>query len=287
MAPVDQPADGGVDARRHVARRRFGQHFLVDQRVAVRIVAAAVLGTRPPALEIGPGRGALTGRLRAATDRLYLVEIDPELVDGLRRRYADDPGVVIRRGDVLEEDLRALVVEPRVHVVGNLPYNVASQILLRLVEIRDRCPLAVVMLQDEMAERVAAGPGGRSYGVLGVLVQLWAEVEWCFRVGRRCFAPPPRVESAVVRLRFHPEPRVVVGDPQLFAALVRSLFQHRRKMVRGTLGGALEAVGLERRAAPDLLRETGIDPRARPEVLGLEELGRLTVAVHGRRRAGR
>jgi 16S rRNA A1518/A1519 N6-dimethyltransferase RsmA/KsgA/DIM1 with predicted DNA glycosylase/AP lyase activity len=91
----------------------------------------------------------------------------------------------------------------------------------------------------------------------------------------------------VVRLRLHPEPRVVVGDPQLFAALVRSLFQQRRKMVRGTLGGALEAVGLEPRAAPELLRETGIDPRARPEVLGLEELGRLTVAVHGRRRAGR
>jgi 16S rRNA (adenine1518-N6/adenine1519-N6)-dimethyltransferase len=251
--------------------------------VAARIVAAAELDTRPAVLEIGPGRGALTTRLRGATDRLYLVEIDPALADGLRRQYGDDPGVVIRCGDVLDIDLPALVAEPRVHVVGNLPYSVASQILLRLIELRDRCPVAVTMLQEEMATRVAAAPGGRTYGVLGVLVQLWAEVEWCFRVSRRCFAPPPQVESAVVRLRFHRDPRVSVGDSALFTALVRSLFQHRRKMVRGTLGDALDGVGVDRRMATELLRETGIDPRARPEVLGLEELGRLSVAVHARR----
>ena len=268
-------------------RPRLGQHFLVDGRIAGRIVAAGELAERPPVLEIGPGRGALTKRLCAATDRLYLIEPDAALADALHHAYAGTPGVVVVRGDVMRVDLEALVSEPRVHVVGNLPYNVASQILLRLVDFRHRCPLAVVMLQREMAERVAAPPGSRTYGVLGVLVQLWAEVEWCFGVGRGAFVPRPRVESAVVRLRFHSEPRVRVGDVGVFRMLVRTLFQQRRKMVRGTLGAALEHAGVRDAAVTELLQDAGVDPRSRPEELDLEAFGRLSIAICARRAPAR
>jgi 16S rRNA (adenine1518-N6/adenine1519-N6)-dimethyltransferase len=272
----------GAPPRARPRRRRFGQHFLVDRRVASRIVSAAALGMRPPVLEIGPGRGALTGLLRRATDRLYLIEIDRDLVRELRARYADDPDVVIVEGDVLDVDLASLLEEPGVHVVANLPYNVASQILLQLVEIRARCPLAVVTLQEEMARRVAAAPGGPDYGVLTLLVQLYAEVERCFAVPRASFAPPPQVESATVRLRLHERPRVRVDDPMLFRYVVRGVFQHRRKMIRGTLGTVLEELGADRCGCEAVLREAGIDETKRPQDVDLESFGRLTAAVAAR-----
>ena len=194
------------------------------------------------------------------------------------------PGVAIVEGDVLAVDLPHVVAEPSFHVVGNLPYNVASQILLRLVGLGRHCRLAVVTLQEEVAQRVVAGPGSRRYGVLSLLVQLYAEPEWCFRISRHCFSPPPQVESATVRLRVHPEPRVSVPDPGLFRHLVRMLFQQRRKMVRATLGEALEAVGVEAEQTTAVLDEAGIDERSRPEAVSLAGFARLTSAVAARRR---
>jgi 16S rRNA (adenine1518-N6/adenine1519-N6)-dimethyltransferase len=263
--------------------RRLGQHFLVDREVAARIVAAAELHDRPPVLEIGAGRGALTDLLRTATDRLYLVEIDPGLVNVLLGRYQADPAVSIIEGDVLAIDLPQLSGEASVYVVGNLPYSVASQILLRLVELRSWCPGAVVMLQEEVARRVAAKPGGHDYGVLTLLVQLYADVTWCFRVSRRSFSPMPRVESAVIRLHLHATPRVPVADLTLFQHLVRSLFQHRRKMVRNTLGGALATVDVGAAEAVAVLREAGIDANVRPQQVSLEKFAALTAAVSDRR----
>jgi 16S rRNA (adenine1518-N6/adenine1519-N6)-dimethyltransferase len=260
-------------------RRRLGQHFLSDGNVARRIVAAAEMEGRPPIVEIGPGRGALSILLREMTDHLYLVEIDPELAEGLRVRYADDPAVVIAEADVLACDVPRLVAEPAMRVVGNLPYSVASQILLRLIEWRERCPLAVVMLQEEVARRVVAKPDARDYGVLTLLVQLYADVELCFTVSRHCFSPRPQVESAVVRLRLQTSPRVPVVDPALFRVVVRSLFQHRRKMVRNTVGAALTSVGANPDDALDVLRAAGLDPTLRPENLGLRDFAELTRAV--------
>ena len=261
--------------------RRLGQHFLRDGNVSRRIVALGELDGRPPVVEIGPGRGALTGLLRERTDRLHLIEIDPALAGELRARYVGDAGVTITEGDVLGIDAAHILDDAAAHVVGNLPYRVASQILLRLIDWRARCPLAVVMLQEEVARRVVAQPGTRNYGVLTLLIQLYAETEYCFTVSRRCFSPPPKVESAVVRLRLHGEPRVPVVDPALFRIVVRSVFQQRRKMVRNTIGTALSLIG----AAVDgeeILRAAGIDPSARPERLGLSEFATLTgvIAAH-------
>jgi len=264
------------------AARRLGQHFLVDREVASRIVAAAELDDRPPVLEIGAGRGALTDLLRNTTDRLYLVEIDPGLVNVLLSRYQADPAVVIVEGDVLAVDLPQLSGEASVYVVGNLPYSVASQILLRLVELRWWCPGAVVMVQEEVARRVAAKPGGHDYGVLTLLIQIYAEVTWCFHVSRRSFSPMPRVESAVIRLHLHATPRVPMADLTLFQHLVRSLFQHRRKMIRNTLGGFLATVDVGAAEAGAVLHEAGIDASVRPEQVSLEEFAALTAAVSGR-----
>ncbi len=269
----------GAPASRH--RRRLGQHFLVNGRVAARIVGCAELDARPAVLEIGPGRGALTDHLRRATDRLYLVEIDRRLAQALRQRYAADDAVSIIEGDILEVDLTGLLAE-RVHVVGNLPYRIASQILLKLLDARERCPLVVVTVQEEVARRLGAHPGGHDYGVLTLLVQLYAEVERCFAIAPGSFAPPPQVGSAAVRLRLRPEPRVPVADPGVFRHLVRSLFQHRRKMVRTTLADALDALGVDRGASAAILDEVGVDPRDRPERIALDQFARLTGATVAR-----
>lgn len=261
--------------------RRLGQHFLRDGNVSRRIVALGELDGRPPVVEIGPGRGALTGLLREKTDRLHLIEIDPTLAGELRTRYAGDSGVGVTEADVLRVDAAAILGDTAAHVVGNLPYRVASQILLRLIDWRDRCPLAVVMLQEEVARRVVAQPGTRDFGVLTLLVQLYAETEYCFTVSPRCFSPPPKVESAVVRLRLRDAPRVPVEDPALFRIVVRSVFQQRRKMVRNTIGTALSSIGAEA-DAEEILRAAGIDPTARPERLGLSAFADLTgvIAAH-------
>jgi 16S rRNA (adenine1518-N6/adenine1519-N6)-dimethyltransferase len=245
------------------------------------MVSFAELESRPAVLEIGPGRGALTDRLRRATDRLYLVEVDRRLAQALRERYGDDEAVSLVEGDILEVDLSALLAE-RVHVVGNLPYSIASQILFKLLDVRERCPLAVVTVQEEVARRLSAHPGGRDYGVLTLLVQLYAEVERCFAIGPRSFAPPPQVGSAAVRLRLRSEPRVPVADAGVFRHLVRSLFQHRRKMVRATLGPALGALGIDRSASATILEEAGVDPRDRPERISLDRFARLTGATVAR-----
>ena len=266
-------------------RRRLGQHFLVNDRVAARIVGCAELDARPAVLEIGPGRGALTERLRRATDRLHLIEVDRRLAQALRRRYADDEAVSLIEADVLDVDLATLLREP-VHVVGNLPYRIASQILLKLLDARERCPLAVVTVQEEVAKRVAAQPGGHDYGVLTLLVQLYAQVEWCFAIAPGSFAPPPQVGSAVVRLRLHAQPRVPVANPDVFRHLVRSLFQHRRKMVRATLGPALGGLGLDGRAAAAVLEDVGVDPRDRPERISLERFAQLTAVTVARMAGG-
>jgi 16S rRNA (adenine1518-N6/adenine1519-N6)-dimethyltransferase len=279
MSRTRRGRSAGAPVARH--RRRLGQHFLVDGRVAERMVRYAELDARPAVLEIGPGRGALTGRLRQATDRLYLVEIDRRLAQALRQRYADDDAVCLVEGDILEVDLAGLLAE-RVHVVGNLPYRIASQIVLKLLDIRERCPLAVVTVQEEVARRLCAQPGGRDYGVLTLLVQLYAEVERCFAIAPRSFAPPPQVGSAAVRLRLRTEPRVSVADPGVFRHLVRSLFQHRRKMVRTTLGDALDVLGIDRSASPAILAEAGVDPCDRPERIALDRFARLTGATVAR-----
>jgi len=256
-------------------RKRWGQHFLCDPGVARRIVETAEVGPGSVVLEIGPGLGALTDELAARAARLYLVEIDRGLVERLRSRHGDDPRVRIIVGDVLEVPLAEVVTEPQATVVANLPYNIATPVLFRLLDLRERFPRAVVMLQREMAARLAARPGTADYGVTSVLVQAFAEVRVAFRVSRQSFVPRPEVDSAVVDLRWSPGPRADVGDAVLFREIVRAAFGQRRKMLRNALFALATRLGLDAEAA---LVRAGIAPTARAETLDLAAFARLARA---------
>jgi 16S rRNA (adenine1518-N6/adenine1519-N6)-dimethyltransferase len=272
--------------RRPAARgrtRALGQHFLRDRSVVDRIVGLVAPTARDLVVEIGPGRGALTEALAARGGRLLALEIDAALAAALGERFAASPGVEIRAADARQFDyagLRALAPDPagRVLVVGNLPYSVSKPILAALVEAAPAIDEMALMLQKEVAERVAAGPGGKTYGALSVLTQIAAAVRLAFTVPPGAFSPPPQVDSAVLHLRPHREPPVPVADRARFAAVVRAAFSQRRKSLANALAAGL-GVGTER--ARHLIEAAGIDPGRRAETLSLAEFARLTAAFLG------
>jgi 16S rRNA (adenine1518-N6/adenine1519-N6)-dimethyltransferase len=261
-------------------RKRWGQHFLCDPAVARRIVDAAALGPESVVLEIGPGLGALTDELAARVARLYLVEIDRVLSARLTARYAERSHVRVLEGDVLTLPLDELLAEPSVTVVANLPYNISTPVVFRLLALRERFPRAVLMLQREVAERLASSSGRATYGVTSVLVQAFAEVQLRFNVSRRSFFPRPQVDSTVVELAWHVAPRAEIGDVACFTSVVRAAFGQRRKMLRNALGGLMAGRGLTPDAARALYARAGIDPTARAEQLDLAAFGRLARALH-------
>ena len=259
-------------------RRRWGQHFLCDPGVARRMVDTAEIGPESSVLEIGPGLGALTDVLAARAGHLYLVEIDPILAERLRGRFGADPRVEVLTGDALTLPLADLIREPRATVVASLPYNVAIPILFRLLALRARLPRAVLMVQREVAERLVAAPRSPDRGVTSVLVQTFADVRLAFGVSRRSFLPPPRVESAVVDVRWSPAPRVDVGITDVYQAAVRAAFGKRRKTLRNALAEFADRRGIDRAAVGGMLAASGIDPGARAETLDLEAFARLARA---------
>ena len=258
------------------ARKRFGQHFLEAAWVArlVELVAPAADDTF---LEVGPGRGALTRVLAPRVARLVCIEIDRDLAD--RLRTSAPPNVEVVTGDVLATDLAAVLgTSPGARVIGNLPYNIASPILFKLVHAVDGGAGfvdATVMLQREVANRLAASPGSADYGALAIQASRVAEVTSLLTLPPGAFRPPPKVTSAVVRMRFV-LPRVDVGDVGTFERLVRGAFLQRRKMIQNALVPVADSLG---RSASELIARAGIDPQKRPEALTLEEFARLSRAV--------
>jgi 16S rRNA (adenine1518-N6/adenine1519-N6)-dimethyltransferase len=260
-------------------RKRWGQHFLCDPGVARRIVEAADLDPHGVALEIGPGLGALTEELARRVGHLYLVEIDRALAARLAAQYAGHPHVHVIAGDALALSLAEVVGGAEFSVVANLPYNVASPVVFRLLELRDRVRRAVLMLQKEMAARLAAKPGGHDYGAASVLVQAVAEVRTLFTVSRRSFLPPPEVDSVVIELRPSREPRVELGDTPSFRAVVRAAFGQRRKMLRNALAGLAAERGLDAGGLAQALVRAGVAPTDRAERLDLAAFARVTRAL--------
>ena len=259
------------------ARKRFGQHFLEAAWVA-KLIDALQPAAGDTFLEIGPGRGALTLPLAPRVRRIVAVELDRDLAARLPAKAPANVRVV--QGDFLDADLDALLgVEPKpVRVVGNLPYNVASPILFRLLDVAgDGSVLgdATLMLQKEVADRLVAAPGQRQYGALAIQVGLLADVERLLVLPPGAFRPPPKVTSAVVRLRFR-KPSVDVGDRSAFERVVRGLFLQRRK----TLGNAFRPVAdTFGHNASEVIERSGLDPSRRPETLALPEIAQLVRAV--------
>lgn len=234
----------------HIARKRFGQHFLADSAVIDAIVAAIAPQPGEAIVEIGPGLGAMTQPLLARCGRLTVIELDRDLAARLRR----NPQLEVIEADVLTVDFAALAEHAggRLRVVGNLPYNISSPILFHLLPVAGRVIDQTFMLQKEVVARMAAAPGGKDYGRLSVMLQWRYDIEAILDVPPEAFEPPPRVDSAVVRMQ--PLPGVEGVDAALLGELVKVAFSQRRKLLRHTLGRWLEARGasgdfdLQRRA---------------------------------------
>jgi len=261
--------------------RALGQHFLRDRSVVDRIVDLVAPTARDLVVEIGPGRGALTETLAARAGRLLTLEIDAELAATLQARFAASSHVEVRQADARQFDyrtLRALTPDPagRVLVVGNLPYSVGKPILAALVEATAAIDEMALMLQKEVAERVAAEPGGKTYGALSVLTQVSVAARLAFSVPPGAFSPPPQVDSAVLHLVTHRAPPVPVADPDRFAAVVRAAFGQRRKSLANALAAGL-GLGTER--ARRLCEAASIDPGRRAETLSLAEFARLAATA--------
>ncbi len=258
-----------------IARKRFGQHFLEPAWV-VKVVRAIAPAPADVFFEIGPGRGALTRELAARAARVTAFEIDRDLAESLREHAPANLTIVT--GDFLRSDW---ILEHRpegpVRVAGNLPYNVASPILFTLIDLYSAGIAlvdATVMLQREVADRLVARPGSKEYGVLSILIQLTAEVDRLLALPPGAFRPAPRVQSALVRLRFHP-PSPAPRNLETFVGLVKAVFTRRRK----TLENALLAFRpWGRPIVSAILLAAGIDGRRRPETLAVDELVRLADA---------
>jgi 16S rRNA (adenine1518-N6/adenine1519-N6)-dimethyltransferase len=258
-------------------RRALGQHFLRDDGVAQRIIALVRPTRADLVVEIGPGKGALTAALASACGRLLALEVDTALAASLRTRFGH-----LARVEILTVDARAFDysrlrdrrpdASGRVLVVGNLPYSVAKAILMRLVEAGRALDEMALMLQREVAERVAAAPGSRTYGSLSVLTQIACDVELAFAVPPGAFSPPPQVDSAVVHLRVRSDPPVPIADPRRFGLVVRAAFGQRRKSLANALAAGL---GLPVDRSRELVAAAGIDPIRRAETLSLADFARL------------
>lgn len=252
----------------HQARKRFGQNFLRDPGIISRIVRAIAPRPGERLVEIGPGQGALTEPLlEAAGGQLEVIELDRDLIPGLRVQFFNYPDFVIHEGDALKFDFRALrgAGEP-LRVVGNLPYNISTPLIDHLLKAGDAIADMHFMLQKEVVVRLAAAPGGADWGRLSVMAQYRCRVDDLFTVPPEAFVPRPKVDSAIVRLTPYAELPWAALDEALLFKVVRQAFSQRRKTLRNNLKGLIEG---------EALAELSIDPARRPQTLSVEEFVRI------------
>jgi 16S rRNA (adenine1518-N6/adenine1519-N6)-dimethyltransferase len=215
------------------AKKHLGQHFLKDQNIARKITDALSIDTCRQVIEIGPGMGVLTRfLLEKPYIQLKIIEIDPESTEFLTKKYSDrEPFIIL--GDFLTTDL-SMIFQGSFSIIGNFPYNISSQIFFRIIDSRDQVTEVVGMVQKEVAERICHGPGSRIYGILSVLLQAFFTIEYLFTVGESVFIPPPKVKSAVVRLKRNERENLGCNE-KLFFAVVKAAFNQRRKMLSNSL----------------------------------------------------
>jgi 16S rRNA (adenine1518-N6/adenine1519-N6)-dimethyltransferase len=255
-------------------RKSLGQHFLTDPRILARIADAVALAPGETVVEIGPGRGSLTDALLARAARVIAVEIDRKLAELLREKYANEPRLTIVEADVLTVSLGEIAGGPYA-LAGNVPYYITTPILFQALK-PPRASRSVFLVQREVAARMAAPPGDDDYGALSVNIQALADVELLFRIPSGAFNPPPRVDSAVVRVTPRAQPAVAHGMEEQFRIFVQAAFALRRKQMRRVVRMVAERSAQEAEAA---LAACGIDPDARPETLSAEQFHALGAAL--------
>jgi 16S rRNA (adenine1518-N6/adenine1519-N6)-dimethyltransferase len=247
-------------------KKRYGQHFLSDRNILHRIVRLAAIAPTDTVIEIGPGAGALTRELAAAAQRVIAIEVDSDLIPKLRASLPVNVEVI--EADALETNLSQLASKP-FHLVGNLPYNVATPLLKQFIGAREQIVDVTVMLQKEVAERLRAKPGSKDYGPLSLLVQYYATPIWGFTVSPGAFTPRPKVESAVIRLEW----KRGVPDAKDFTDFIQRAFGSRRKKLMNNL--VTICPGRSREEISSALQTAGLSSEARAETLTLEQFLRV------------
>jgi len=252
----------------HRARKRFGQHFLHDPAIISRIVDAIDPRPHDRLIEIGPGLGAITRPLLARVETLHAIEIDRDAIAHLQATVGG-PALHVHEADVLEFELAKLRDERRLRIVGNLPYNISTPLLFRLLEQREHVLDMHFMLQKEVVDRMAAVPGSEHYGRLTVMLAPWLQIDPLFDIGPGAFRPPPRVMSTFVRVVPRAEP-LRIDHPRQYAAVVAAAFSHRRKTLRNALKPLLESRDIA---------TAGVDPGLRAEVLTPDAYAALSIEL--------
>ena len=257
--------------KEHVARKRFGQNFLVDTGIIGAIVSAIHPQRSDTVVEIGPGLGAITQPLLARVDHLHVVEIDRDLIARLKKQHPRER-LTIHEGDALAFDFAAL--GERLRLVGNLPYNISTPLLFHLADYADHVYDMHFMLQKEVVERMVALPGDTDFGRMSVMLQYRFHLEWLIDVPPESFDPPPKVQSAVVRLIPKAPDLMLARDLAKLSQVVLAAFSQRRKMLRNTLRGVLDDAGFT---------ALGIAPTLRPEDLAVDDYVRIANYLSGAR----
>ncbi|WP_371370022.1 16S rRNA (adenine(1518)-N(6)/adenine(1519)-N(6))-dimethyltransferase RsmA [Pseudomonas sp. QL9] len=251
----------------HRARKRFGQNFLHDAGVIHRILRAIAAKEGQHLLEIGPGQGALTEGLVDSGAQLDVIELDLDLIPQLKWKFGLKPNFRLHQGDAMKFDFSTLPqAGEKLRVVGNLPYNISTPLIFHLLEHAEIIQDMHFMLQKEVVERLAAEPGNGDWGRLSIMVQYFCKVDYLFTVGPGAFNPPPKVESAIVRLAPYAEPPYPAKDHRLLERIVREAFNQRRKTLRNTLKSLLSVEDIE---------SVGVDPTLRPEQLDVSDFVKL------------
>ncbi len=258
-------------------KKRLGQHFLIDENIIEAILRLVELSERDEILEIGPGIGFLTRRLVAKAKRVWAVEVDPLLVEWLQQSpIGNASSLTLVHADVLKLQLGDILPKRKVKLVANLPYNISTPVLFRILEEREHFSSLVLMLQREVADRMAASAGTKSYGTLSIWCQVQGEILEKVRVSRGAFFPQPKVQSTILKIGLRSEPLIPAEYFPSLRAVVRACFGQRRKMLSNSFSNLLKR---ERMEIEGLLRNEGIDPRRRGETLSVDEMIRLACTL--------
>ncbi len=253
---------------KHIPRKRFGQNFLTDQHILHEIIRSIAPVADDLMVEIGPGQGAMTSLLLQKLNGLHTVELDRDLVALLQKKFSTER-LIIHSGDALQFDFASLAVAGRkLRIVGNLPYNISSPLLFHLAQFVGQVQDQHFMLQKEVVERMVAQPGGKDYGRLSVMLQWRYQMELLFIVPPESFDPPPKVDSAIVRMI--PKASPLACEQIKLEQVVTKAFSQRRKVIRNGLSGMF---------TESQLVQAGVDPQARPETVGLEQYVRLASSL--------
>ena len=251
----------------HTPRKRFGQHFLTDENVINQIVYAISPKPTDNLVEIGPGLGALTTQILPLSKQLNVVELDRDVIAPLQLACKDLGELTVHQGDILQFDFNTLI-QPNnpLRVIGNLPYNISTPLIFHLLNYSDDILDMHFMLQKEVVDRLAAKPGKKDYGRLSIMLQYYCQADNLFEVPPTAFTPPPKVDSAIVRLTPYENPPFVANNKKALDDIVRMAFSQRRKTLRNSLKNAISS---------EELSALDIDPQARPETLSVEEVVRI------------